>query len=109
MAFSTVSVTKIGMIFGGVFLISVKIFLNLKKIIFTIWYNYIYYILFNNKQDEPLAVKIQFGIMVISTTVNIYVCTWAADYLITIVRNYKDIFEKQTKLKIKKYITQTKQ
>nr|WGO81829.1 olfactory receptor 164 [Microplitis mediator] len=56
MAFSTVSVTKIGMIFGGVFLIS----------------------------DEPLAVKIQFGIMVMSTTVNIYVCTWAADYLITI-------------------------
>ncbi|CAD6202090.1 GSCOCT00002936001.3-RA-CDS [Cotesia congregata] len=56
MAFSTVSVTKIGMIFGGIFLIS----------------------------NEPLAVKVQFGIMVMSTTANIYVCSWAADYLITV-------------------------
>ncbi|XP_057328340.1 uncharacterized protein LOC130669443 isoform X1 [Microplitis mediator] len=55
-AFVTVIMTKIGMIFGGIVLIS----------------------------DEPLVIKIQFAILVISTTINIYVCAWAADNLITV-------------------------
>nr|AKO89980.1 odorant receptor 16 [Microplitis mediator] len=55
-AFVTVVMTKIGMIFGGIVLIS----------------------------DEPVVIKIQFAILVISTTINIYVCAWAADNLITV-------------------------
>ncbi|CAD6238917.1 GSCOCT00008554001.3-RA-CDS, partial [Cotesia congregata] len=56
LALVTVMMTKIGMIFGGIVLIS----------------------------DEPVVIKIQFGILVISTTVNIYVFAWAADNLITV-------------------------
>ncbi|KAG8040325.1 hypothetical protein G9C98_000896 [Cotesia typhae] len=56
LALVTVMMTKIGMIFGGIVLIS----------------------------DEPVVIKIQFGILVISTTVNIYVYAWAADNLITV-------------------------
>nr|WGO81802.1 olfactory receptor 128 [Microplitis mediator] len=55
-AFVTVVMTKIGMIVCGIVLIS----------------------------DEPLVIKIQFAMLVIVTTINIYVSTWAADNLITV-------------------------
>nr|AKO90005.1 odorant receptor 41 [Microplitis mediator] len=53
---TTVTMTKVGMIFGAIVLIS----------------------------DEPITVKVQFAILVVSATVNIYVCTWAADNLLTV-------------------------
>ncbi|CAD6202084.1 GSCOCT00013993001.2-RA-CDS [Cotesia congregata] len=53
---TTVTMTKVGMIFGAIVLIS----------------------------DESITVKVQFAILVISATINIYVCTWAADNLLTV-------------------------
>nr|WGO81803.1 olfactory receptor 129 [Microplitis mediator] len=54
--FSTVTITKFIMICGAFFLLS----------------------------DEPIAGKIQFGIMVMSTTLNIYTSIWPADCLLDI-------------------------
>ncbi|KAG8034960.1 hypothetical protein G9C98_008036, partial [Cotesia typhae] len=53
---TTVTMTKVGIIFGAIVLIS----------------------------DEPITVKIQFAILVVSAIINIYVCTWAADNLLTV-------------------------
>ncbi|XP_044581576.1 uncharacterized protein LOC123263104 [Cotesia glomerata] len=53
---TTVTMTKIGMIFGAIVLIL----------------------------DGPITVKVQFTILVISSTISIYVSIWAADNLLTL-------------------------
>ncbi|CAD6202088.1 GSCOCT00002937001.3-RA-CDS, partial [Cotesia congregata] len=56
LALFTVFITKLGIIISGIFLIS----------------------------NTLLAVKIQFGLMALSMIINLYVCIWPANYLLTI-------------------------